>query len=199
MSRAPGAADAFTVEDAKKLARGMQSDERYHHTECVVAAAEMLAERFGADPARAALAAWLHDILKEQPKALLLQRLEGSDIIDVTQIRDIPALWHSYAGGMYVRDELCLDDEIAAAVSYHTAGRAGMSLLEKVVFLADYISEDRDFRGVEEVRDIAKTDLNAACIAALRNGIIHLCKQQRLIDLNTIRAFNDLCTKQGSR
>lgn len=186
------------LESARQLAEQTLSPRRYHHTACVVKAADELARRYGADPLRAQLAAWMHDILKERDAADLLQRLQGSDIIDFTHIADLPSLWHAYAGGLYAKQELGLDDEIANAVMYHTAGRAGMSTLEKVVFLADYISEDRDFRGADEVRRIAETSLDDACLTALRNGIVHICKMGKSLDVNSVYAFNDF-VQNGSK
>jgi len=182
----------MTEEEASSLARRTLSGERYYHTSRVVEAAGALAGRYGADAALARTAAWLHDICKEEDQKLLLQRLLGDDILRDGTVQRNHALLHSYAGGRFVKDVLGLDSEIADAVMYHTAGRAGMSLLEKVVFLADYISDDRDFPGLEEVREAAEKSLNAACVLALRNTIIHICKQQRVIDLNSVRAFNDL-------
>lgn len=187
----------MNVADAQRLAKETLSPERYTHTEYVVAAAKELAQRYGADLERAQLAAWLHDILKENHQDDLLQRIQGSDIINVTHAHEIPPLWHAYAGGLYVLEELGLDEEIANAVMYHTSGRAGMSLLEKVVFMADYVSADREFSGVAEVRKRAETSLDDACLMALRNGIVHICKMGRLIDINSIYAFNDF-VKNGS-
>lgn len=177
---------------AQQLAKQMLSAERYHHTSGVVDAADMLARRFGADAGRARLAAWLHDILKEQDRADLLQWLQRSDIMNLTQIKQVPPLWHAYAGGLFAKKELGLDDDIANAITYHTAGRVGMSLLEKIIFLADYISADRDFPGVGPVREQAEISLDGACLMALRNSIVHLCKMGRIIDVNSILAFNDL-------
>ncbi|MCL1887928.1 MAG: HD domain-containing protein, partial [Kiritimatiellaeota bacterium] len=94
-----------------------------------------MAERYGVDVERAKIAGYLHDILKEHDKEDLLQRLKASDIIEFARIEQSPAIWHAYAGGLYVRDELGLDDDIANAVMYHTAGRKGMSALEKVIFI----------------------------------------------------------------
>ena len=182
----------MTPDEAKKLARQTLSDERFFHSECVVKAAQMLAVRYGADQKKALTAAWLHDILKEEPQERLLQRLHSSDIMQYEEILPNEALWHSYAGGIYVQEELGLDPEIALAVMHHTAGRQGMSLLEKVVFLSDYISEDRDYRGVDEVRELAEHSLDEACLAALSNAIIHVCKLGRHIDINAVRAFNEL-------
>lgn len=182
----------MTSQQARELAKSTLSDGRIRHTECVAAAAGHLVLKYGGDPERIQLAAFLHDILKENSNADLLQRLRGSDIIDFTQIEHSPAVWHAFAGGLYVRDELGLDADIAAAVMYHTTGRKGMSLLEKIIFLADYISMDREYHGVLEVRKLAENSLEEACIAALRNNIIHICKKQESIDLNSVFAFNDL-------
>ena len=186
----------MTTDEARKLARASQSDERFYHTECVAKAAVMLAGRYGADAERAELAALLHDILKERDKADLLQMLRGSAIIDFTEIEPCPALYHSFAGGIYVHDVLGLDMEIADAVRYHTAGRVGMTLLDKIVFLADYISDDRDFRGADEVRAIAQTSLNEAVFTALRNGLAHLFRKNLYVYPPAVRAYNDLLDKR---
>jgi putative HD superfamily hydrolase of NAD metabolism len=179
-------------QQACELARKTLSAQRFYHSECVAEASGNLAEKYGVDVEQARIAGYLHDILKERDPEDLLQRLQGSDIIDFTQIEHSPPIWHAYAGGLYVKEELGLDDDIANAVMYHTAGRKGMSMLEKVVFIGDYISEDREFKGVPEVREIAEHSLEKACVAALRNSIVHLCKKQKHIDINSVYAFNDL-------
>ncbi len=180
----------MTVEQARQLAKDTLSAERFYHTECVAKAARQLAEHYGASVERAERAAYLHDILKERDERDLLQMLRGSDIINFTLIEQCPALWHSYAGGIYVLDELGLDAETADAVRYHTAGRPGMTTLEMIVFIADYISEDRDFRGADEVRPIAFESLERAVLAALRNGVIHLFKQSRFVNVSSVEAYN---------
>lgn len=184
--------------EAKRLARQMLSDERYHHTACVADAATKLARRYGADVENAQTAAWLHDILKEHDRADLLQWIKRSDIMDTTQIERVPPLWHAYAGALFVKEELGLSEDIANAVASHTAGRAGMSLLEKVVFLADYVSEDRGYSGVNAVRLRAEDSLDGACLMALRNSIVHLCKMGKPIDVNSVLAFNDFI-ENGSK
>ena len=180
----------MTPAEAKRLAESTLSAERFYHTCCVADAARELAKRYGLDAEKAELAAFLHDILKERPHADLLQILGGSAIMDGELSNVYPPLLHAYAGGVYVERELGLGRDIADAVRYHTAGRADMTPLEKAVFLADYISADRAFRGAEEVRDMAFRSMDAACLAALRNSLTHLLKLGRCIDLNSIRAFN---------
>ena len=180
----------MTEQQAHELAKSTLSAERLYHTECVAKAAGELAERYGYSVERARTAGYLHDILKERDADDLLQMLKGSVIIDFAKIEQCPALWHSFAGGIYVSDELGLDMETADAVRYHTAGRPGMTLLEKIVFIADYISEDRDFRGADEVRPIAMRSLDEAVLAALRNGVIHLFKQLRFVNVGSVEAYN---------
>lgn len=184
------------AEQACSLAKDTLSEARFFHTQCVARMAEYLARKYGEDIEKAKTAAYLHDILKERSQADLLQRMQASGIIDTAQISKSPAIWHAFAGGLYVKDELGLSDEIAGAVAHHTTGRAGMSRLEQIIFLADYISEDRDFRGVPEVRELAETSLDEACRAALRNIIVHVCKNMKHIDVNSVRAFNALVDKQ---
>jgi len=184
------------IDKARELAKSALSRSRFYHTECVAKAARQLALTHGIDEQKAVVAAYLHDILKERDKGDLLQSLIASDIMNFENIEKIPATWHAYAGGLYVRDELGMDDDIVHAVMYHTAGRAGMSGLEKVIFVADYISEDREFFGVPEVRELAQTSLDKACVAALRNSIVHICKKFKHIDTNSVHAFNELVDKR---
>lgn len=182
----------MTPEEAKTLAKARLSKERFYHTACVAKAAEQLAGRHGVDVQKALVAAWLHDILKEADPRDLLQRIKGSDIMNASQIMRIPSVWHAYAGGLYVGRELGLEDDIANAVMMHTTGRAGMTALEKVILLADYTSADRTFKGVDEVRELANISLDKACAAAIRNGIIHVCKAGKPIDIHSVYAYNDL-------
>ncbi|MCP6368247.1 bis(5'-nucleosyl)-tetraphosphatase (symmetrical) YqeK, partial [Klebsiella pneumoniae] len=79
-------------------------------------------------------------------------------------------LWHAPVGAFLVRNEVGITDkEVLDAIAYHTSGRPGMTLLEKIVYVADYIEPGRRFPGVDEVRELAKKDLNAALIQSLKN------------------------------
>ena len=186
----------LSIDKARELAESTLSQKRFHHTQCVAAGARELAERFGCDPEEAELAGWLHDIMKERPEADLLQMIKASGIINFDAPERCPALRHAWAGGIYARQELGLPGSIADAITYHTTGREGMSALEKVVYLADYISADRDFPGVDEVRSLARKSLGRALFAALQNQIQHLAGSGRYIDGNSVAAYNDLLEKR---
>ncbi len=185
----------MTSEEAKKIARNHLSDKRYEHSCNVARAAAKLAKKYGADEETAKIAGYLHDILKERPKSDLLKMIEAFDIIDGNEISRCPSLYHAFAGGIYVQKELGLSQEIADAVSYHTTGRAGMTVMEKILYLSDYISADRKFDGVERIRNLAKKDPDRALFEALRDQIRFLADSGSYIDRHSIEAYNDLIPK----
>ena len=187
----------MTSNEARSFARENQSDERFNHTEGVARAAAMLAELYGEDVERAKRAAFLHDALKEWDKGDLLQMIRRSDIIDSKTVEDCPKIYHAFAGGVYAKETLGLDDETANAIMYHTTGRYGMSRLEKIVMLADYISEERDFKGVDEVRAAAKSSLDEACLMASRNLVIHLLIMYKKVNKYSIDAYNYFVELKG--
>ncbi len=87
-------------------------------------------------------------------------------------------LWHAPVGAYLAEKEAGITDpEILDAIRYHTSGRPGMTLLDKVIYVADYIEPGRHFPGVEEVRRLAETDLNEALIQAMKNTMIFLMKK----------------------
>ncbi len=178
----------MTAKEAKALAKGELSKKRYCHVANVAKAAKMLAGRFGADAEKAELAAWLHDIVKERTQGEILQIL-GEDAIIQQSVAGRPyAVWHGPAAAVYAKNHLGVKDgEVLSAVASHTTGKPGMSRLDKVLYLADYISDERDFDGVEEVRLLAKTDLDAAVDAAMRQNLQYLEEHGKPVD-NATRA-----------
>lgn len=145
---------------------------RFQHTLGVRETALELARRFGADLKRAESAAILHDYAKYFPLDELEKIIRSTPEIPQDVLEYSPELWHAFAGAAIVKQELGItDEEVLAAIRYHTTGRPQMSILEKVVFLADYIEPGRKFPGVEEVRKLALTDLDQAVCQALKRTI----------------------------
>lgn len=102
-----------------------------------------------------------------------------------------PQIIHSYLGALFAREFYGIDDEdILNAITYHTTGRANMSDLEKIIFLADYIEPMRNFDGVEKARELASKDLDAAMYFALNNTLKFLVERDSYIVLETIIARN---------
>src|SRR5690606_33311273 len=107
-------------------------------------------------------------------------------------------LWHAPVGAYLVKKEIGITDEdILDAIRHHTTGRPGMTTLEKVVFLADYIEPNRSFPGVEEVREKAKKSLDEALVLSLQNTIRFLLSKNQLIYPQTVATYNDLLRKMN--
>ena len=179
--------------DYKKLVRPHLTQARFQHSVNVAEAAVRLAERYGADPKKAETAGILHDIMKETPLGEQLKILEASGIILTNVERSAPKLWHAMSGAAYLERVLSVrDPEILNAVRYHTTGRASMSLLEKIIFIADFISAERDYDGVEELRRAAETGLDDAMLAGVVFTIKDLAGMRKPIHPDTIAAYNDI-------
>lgn len=102
-----------------------------------------------------------------------------------------PKLWHAVSGSVYLRDTLKLPGDIVSAVRYHTTGRANMTVLEKVLFIADFISEDRNYDGVEKIRAAESVSLDAAVAEALAFTVNDLSARKLAIHTDTLSAYND--------
>lgn len=82
------------------------------------------------------------------------------------------------------------DRDILNAVRFHTVGRPGMSLLEEIIYIADMISDERDYKGVTKMRRLAYEDLQAAMLTALTDAIGSVLKKEGMIPQYTIAAYN---------
>lgn len=182
-----------TRDKALEYVRPALKTPRYEHTVRVTDKAVELADRFQADSEKAEIAAALHDYAKYKPKELmerwiLRDRRLPKDLLDYHH-----ELWHGPVGALMLEQELGIKDAaILSAISSHTTGKKHMSVLDKVVFLADYIEPGRNFPGVNEVREIAKTNLDDACSLALKNTIVFLVGKERTVYPDTFHAYNDL-------
>ena len=187
----------MTTEQARQCAKKKLSPKRYRHTKNVAQCARCLALRFGADADKAELAGWLHDIVKEESRETLLQLLEQDGIMaGATAQRPLP-IWHGPCGAIYAKYALGIhDEELFSAMGCHTTGKKGMSLLDKVLFLADAISEERNYDCVEHIRKLAENSLDCAVIAAMEENIRYLKQKQKTLDADTIEALATLKCEQ---
>ncbi|WP_026572384.1 bis(5'-nucleosyl)-tetraphosphatase (symmetrical) YqeK [Bacillus sp. UNC438CL73TsuS30] len=181
--------------EALKVVKEQLTDHRYQHTLGVMETAIILAKQVGADEKKAELAAIFHDYAKfrskEEMREIILTQGFPQDLLEYNA-----ELWHAPAGAYLVEKEAGITDtDVLTAIRYHTSGRPGMSLLEKVIYLADYIEPGRHFPGVEEVRAMAKENLDKALIKSIQNTIIFLLKKNQPIYPETFQTYNDLVKK----
>lgn len=182
--------------EALRIVKGQLPERRFKHTVGVMETAVALAKLYGADEKKAELAAIFHDYAKYRPREemekVILEENLHRDLLE----HNIE-LWHAPVGAVLVEKETGISDEdILNSIRYHTTGRAGMTLLEKIIFLADYIEPGRNFPGVDEVRALARENLDLAMIKALANTISFLLEKKQLIYPDTIHTYNDLINKR---
>ena len=182
-------------ERAKAWVASRLSQGRLEHSLRVADEAVRLARRWGADAEKARLAGILHDAARELPQEEL-RRLVAEHRIAVTeQELQVQELLHAPVGAFLVRHEFGMDDaDVWAAIRYHTTGRAGMSVLEKVIYLADYIEPGRNFPGVDQARRLAEKNLDEAIFWALNQTIDYLAQRGRAAHPFTVEARNALRT-----
>lgn len=179
--------------EAKKLVKSLLSEKRWQHTKNVKKMAVRLAERWGADPDKAALAAILHDAAKEMPRADLLQIFADNAIIANNAAARPAPVWHGPASAILCKTRWGVtDSEVLSAIECHTTGKPGMSKLDKILYLADMTSAERDFPGVEALRSLAFEDLDAAMLAALKQSIDFVDEKNAAMDEMTLAAYRDL-------
>jgi predicted HD superfamily hydrolase involved in NAD metabolism len=182
----------------KEMVQQALTPRRFQHVCGVVETADVLAKRFGVDAEKARLAAWAHDYAREWEvdRWYEVAREKGVD----PMYFEVAELLHGHIVAAMLPELFGIDDvEIANAVRFHTSGRVGMSALEKVVCLADYIEPGRDFPAVEELRRLAEQDLDLALASSFDNTISFLIQRHKPIFPLTVLARNDLWQVMADR
>ena len=167
--------------------------DRLYHSLNVADEAKKLALHYGADEKKAFTAGLLHDILKNTPPADLLKFFADNGIMLTKTEQISPKTWHAIAGEVYCERVLGVRDrEILSAIRYHTTARAGMTLLEKVIFIADFISADRDYDGVDRMREKAYVSLECAMEEGLQFTLEELAHNGWAMHEDSVDAYNEI-------
>ena len=148
-----------------EILREKLTEKRFIHSLNVADSSKELAKIYGYDEEIAYTAGLIHDCCKDTPAGLQLSYLlENSAELTDIEI-STPKLYHAMCGSIYIKKEFGIQNEdIINAVRYHTTGRKNMSLLEKIVFIADFISAERDYDGVEILREQPGRSLDGAIV-----------------------------------
>jgi len=167
------------------------SKNRYIHSVNVANQAKELAEKYDEDCEKAYLAGLLHDICKEMPlvEQESLVKKSALNVSDI-EISSTP-LWHAIAGAEYVKNYFNINDfDFINSIRYHTVARFDMSLLEKIVYLADAVSIDRKYDDVKKYRKLCFKDLDKAMFETLKFSISNSISNENSIPLYTLEAYN---------
>ncbi len=172
------------------------SPKRYTHCCNVATAAVALARQYGGvSEEKAHFAGLVHDIAKEDPREEQYAYVLKSNMDVCDEEKGAWKVWHAIAGAEKLRDEFGVTDpDVLNAVRYHTVGRGGMSRLEKIVYLADMISAEREYDDVEVMREKAAESLEAGMLYALQYSLQKLVRRAAFIPHHTLDAYHDcLC------
>lgn len=169
------------------------SSSRYIHSLGVSEMAKRLAEKYGADPEKAELAGLVHDCAKDMSLEDMQKVAEEGHFAIDPHMHDSKAILHGPAGAVLAKKIYGIKDEdVLSAIYYHTTGAANMTVLQKIIFLADYIEPSRDFPGVDKIRKAAEKSLYKGMITAYKSTISHLLDQKAYIYPLTLEGWNYL-------
>ena len=187
--------DRYTAMDREALMQAVQmrmSERRFKHVLGVEETAIALAEQFGESPEKASIAALTHDYAKERSDEefqLAIERVKYENKTELLKYGN--AIWHGLVGAEFVARELNIsDEEILNAIRLHTTGAAEMTLLDKIIYVADYIEPGRSFPGVEDARVIALRDLDQAVAFETKHTLAHLIEAENPVYPKTIETYN---------
>ncbi len=167
--------------------------ERYAHSVNTMKEAAALAERYGENRDLAAVAGLLHDCAKDMEDAETLRYCHANGIVLNEVEKKQVFLMHGAVGAIVAREKYGVSDELVLnAIKYHTTGFSTMSLMDKIIFLADYIEPGRTHSEVDNARKLAYEDIDRALICSFDNTIKYVIKQKGLIHPNTIEARNNI-------
>ncbi|MGH4139280.1 bis(5'-nucleosyl)-tetraphosphatase (symmetrical) YqeK [Clostridium sp.] len=172
------------------------SEGRLQHSLNVSETAVALAKKYGENIESARIAGLVHDCGKNMKDDQLLKVASEHGIHNDEIYLHNPSILHGLVGSIIAREIMNIEDEdILASIRYHTTGRKNMSILEKIIYIADYIEPLRVFEGVEKLRLLSYTDLDAAVIQSLENTIKYVISRKELLHMDTVEARNYLLSK----
>ena len=187
----------LSVKDLRAVAMSHLRHKRIPHVLGTEQEAVRLAERYGADVEKARVAALLHDSTKKlgMDEQLALCQQYGIELDELE--RKALKLLHAKTGAEIARSVYGVDDEIYRAIWWHTTGHADMTLLEKIIYLADYIEPTRNFPGVEELRKAVYEDLDKGLLMGLEMTVEEMTEMGNEVHHATMEARDWLKGSNG--
>ncbi|MDK1716703.1 bis(5'-nucleosyl)-tetraphosphatase (symmetrical) YqeK [Dellaglioa algida] len=179
-----------TREELVQILRDTLSEKRFQHVLNVEKSAIELAERNNGDRERASIAGLIHDYAKERSDETFITVIKQKHL-DPDLLNWGNAIWHGIVGAELIHDELgILDNEILTSIVKHTTGDVDMTLLDKIVYVADFIEESRTFPGAVEARKIATVNLDTAVGFETKHTLSYLIDTDKKVYPKTILTFN---------
>lgn len=173
----------------KEESLSLHKDKRIPHVVGCSETARELALIHGADPDDAERAGILHDITKALGGRDQLRLCEKYGIMISDFDRKHTKLLHSVTGAAVAEHVFGENDAVVQSIRWHTSGKADMTTLEKIIYIADYMEPNRDFPGVEQLRELAYSDLDAAVLMGLEMAVAHVRRQGAIVGKHSLEAI----------
>lgn len=187
---------AGSKEDLLQQIKAELSDFRYRHILGVGQTCFELAQKYGVDAEQAMIAGFVHDYAKEKSDAQFIEKIHAKNLpLDLLNWGNF--IWHGVVGAEFIKDELHITDEaILNAVRRHTVGAPFMTVLDKIVYVSDYVEPNRDFPDVEMARVLAYSDLEQAVIFETKHTLQYLMSINAKIYPDAILTYNAYVAKK---
>lgn len=177
--------------------KGRLPENRFTHVLGVIETAIELAKEFDVPESKAETAAILHDAAKFSDREWM-KSIIVSEKLDPLLLDYHAELWHAPAGAYLAKTEFGVEDEdVLNAIRYHTTGRAEMSDLEKVIYIADLIEPNRKFSGVEELRQLKEQGLDVMMEASVKHSIEFLVSKNQPVFPDSLKCYNYFVQQKG--
>lgn len=186
------------LEELRDRVRKRMREKRYIHTLGVEEKVVELAEKYRADIEKCRIAAILHDVAKEMQIDKMKDICQKNFSEELSkEDMEINEILHSFAGCIIARDEFGITDEdILNGIKYHTVGKRGLSLLGRIIYIADGIEKNRDYPAVDEIRREVEKDLDKGIILEIDRKVEYLTERKGKIHKNTVEMREWLKKKQ---
>lgn len=184
--------DKYEIE--KEIKKSM-TRERFQHSLRVRDTALRLAEIYGCCREKAELASLLHDVARDIPVEMMQKLLSENDVCkeDMDIYADNYLLLHAKAGKIIAKQKFGIKDrDVLSSIELHTTGGASMTLLNKVVFVADFIEPERKFKGVEKARELSFLSLEETVLYIYKFLLKRLLRKGLFICQNTFLGYNEI-------
>ena len=185
----------ITLEEAKELIKSILSEKRYNHSICVMERCIEYAQIYGIDENKACLMGLLHDMAKEMSKEEKIEYCNNNDLpIDDIERRHVTLL-HAKIAAHMAKTKYGLSNDVCDAIEYHTTGRVNMTIWDKILYAADATGKDRHYDNTEFLYNLAKENIDKCVIEILKVSTIDRFEEEKLVHLESVKAFNDLLIK----
>lgn len=195
--------ETYNILKMQKKLKKYMDEMRFVHTLGVMYTAASLAMCHSADLEKTQVAGLLHDCAKCIPNQKKLKLCSQNGIPVSETEEQSPHLLHSKLGAFIAREKYhILDEEILHAIEFHTTGKPAMTLIEKIIFVADYIEPNRTKApNLDKIRELAFSDLDFAVYLIMRDTLLYLEQEKTCLDNQTVVAYNyykDLMEQEDS-